>query len=354
MTARVISVWLLQFVFTNSVTHHFRQQGKYVLRDDCWCELDLYHPRWSPRELQLAEDRYLRACKAPAMFAQLPRWKEPFKQLQSLGRIIVSSRVHDMLRSVFFHAAFAENLSESRSPEGLLFSALHLLALALDVCAAYQNKMGVEVTVTGSLSQDLNTRSDGSSTPKDCHVEDIPQLLLGSVERVKVGREDGTMMEEQQSMLSILVTLFRKNSTADSLGTSDIGNYSVGGLIKTLLRRFADLNQSCMGELELLAPEVFQRTATAGATFWAGVSGDNNRKDDTLVSELDRTRAMARERQAAVMVRCCMPFVWSCRPFYLMLCIEMLLVSHAESIVDEILNIMDMIPHAFVICGYVI
>jgi hypothetical protein len=276
------------------MTHDFPQQGKYVLRDDCWCELDLYHPRWSPRELQLAEERYLRACKAPAVFAQLPRWKQPFKQLQSLGRIIISTRVHDMLRSVFFHAAYAENLSESRSPEGLLFSALHLLALALDVCAAYQNKMGAEGTPsTRSPSHDLNTRLDGSSAPNDNDFEDILPLLMCSVERVKVGREDGTMMEEHQSLLSILVILLRKNSTGDSMGTSDIGNYSVVGLIKTLLQR----------------PEIFQRIPTAGATFWAGGSGDNNRKDDTLVSELDRTRAMARERQAAVMVRYWMSLV---------------------------------------------
>ena len=289
------------------MTHGFPQQGKYFLRDDCWCELDLYHPRWSPRELQLAEDRYLRACKAPAVFAQLPRWRQPFKELQSLGRIIISSRVHDMLRSVFFHAAYAENLSESRSPEGLLFSALHLLALALDVCTSYQKKKEAEETVTGapSSSNDLNIRSDGCSTPNDSDVEDIPPLLLGSVERVKVQREDGTMMEEQQSMLSILIILLRKNNTGDSMGTSDIGNYSVGGLIKTLLRRFGELNQKCMGELELLDSEIFQCISPSGAACWAGGSGDINRKDDALVSELDRTRAMARERQAAVMVRCC-------------------------------------------------
>lgn len=282
------------------------QQGKYVLRDDCWCELDLYHLRWSPRELQLAEDRYLRACKAPAVFAQLPRWKQPFEQLQNLGRIIITSRVHDMLRSVFFHAAFAENPSESRSPEGLLFSALHLLALALDVCAAYKNKMATKDTISESSS------ADGSSTPECRDRENSLALLLGAVERVKVGRADGSMMEEPQSMLSILVLLLRKNSTRDNMATSDIGNYSVGGLIKNLLRRFAELNQSCMVELELLAPEIFQRISTAGATCWAGGSGDNCRKDDSLVSELDRSRSMARERQAAVMVSCYMSLIWSC------------------------------------------
>lgn len=293
----------------------FPQQGKYVLRDDCWCELDLYHPRWSPRELQLAEDRYLRACKSPAVFAQLPRWKQPFKQLQNLGRIIISSRVHDMLRSVFFHAAFAENLSESRSPEGLLFSALHLLALALDVCAAYQSKSATEDAISGApLADSSNDR------------ENFLPLLLGAVEMVNVGRADGSMMEEPQSMLSLLVLLLRKDSTRDNLETSDIGNYSVGGLIKNLLQRFAELNQSCMVALELLAPEIFLRVSTAGATFWPAVSGDSYRPDDSSAPQLDRTRSMARERQAAVMVSYHMALDWSCRLCYLMLRCE--LISH--------------------------
>lgn len=301
----------------------FPQQGKYVLRDDCWCELDLYHPRWIPRELQLAEDRYLRACKAPAVFAQLPRWKQPFKQLESLGQIIISSRVHDMLRSVFFHAAFAENLSESRSPEGLLFSALHLLALALDVCAAYQNKMATKDIISGAPSAD-------GSTPNGSDRENFLPLLLGAVERVKVGRADGSTMEEPQSMLSILILLLRKNSTTDNMATSDIGNYSVGGLIKNLLRRFGELNQSCMVQLELLAPELFQRIPAAGAAFWAGGSGENCRKDDSLVSALDRSRSMARERQAAVMVSCHMSLVWSCMLCYLMLLCEPILITHLD------------------------
>lgn len=275
--------------------HGLLLQGKYVLRDDCWCELDLYHPRWIPRELQLAEDRYLRACKASAVFAQLPRWKQPFEQLEKLGRIVLTSRVLDMLRSVFFHAAFAENPSESRSPEGLLFSALHLLALALDVSSAYQSK---------TAAKNAPSSANGSSTPTDQNYEMSSPLLVGAVERVKVGRADGSMMEEPQSMLSILVTLCRKNSTGDPMATSDIGNYSVGGLTKTLLRRFGELSHKCMVEIQSLAPEIFQLSPTPGATFWIGASGDNYLKDNTLVPELDRSRSMARERQAAAMVGC--------------------------------------------------
>ncbi|XP_024369767.1 E3 ubiquitin-protein ligase PRT6 isoform X2 [Physcomitrium patens] len=282
------------------------QQGKYVLRESCWCELDLYHPRWIPRELQLAEDRYLRACKTPAVIAQLPRWKQPFKQMQNLGRIIISRRVHDMLRSIFFHAAFAENLSKSRAPEGLLLSALHLLALALDVCVAY--KLAVGDTVCGAKSTicpslDLNVYSDGASTSTGDYAEDVPPLLLGSVEKVEVALEDGSTMEEDQSMLSLLVLLLRKNNTGDTMTTSAIGNYNIGGLIKSLLRRFGELNQNCMSEIELLAPEILERTSTTGATQQVDGSGGNSCEDDSSVSELTRTRALARERQAAAMAK---------------------------------------------------
>lgn len=205
-----------------------------------------------------------------------------------------------MLRSVFFHAAFAENPSKSRAPEGLLLSALHLLALALDVCSAY--KMSAEGATPGAsstISRPLGL--DMCSTDKNC--EDTPPLLLDSVKRVAVAREDGSMMEEQQSMLSTLVLVLRKNNTGDNMATSALGNFRVGGLIKNLLLRFGELNQNCLGEIELLAPEIFQRTPATGATHWADGSGDNKSKDVSSVSEFDITRAVVRKRQAAVMVR---------------------------------------------------
>lgn len=286
-------------------------QGKYVLRDECWRELDLYHPRWSPRELQSAEERYLRACKAPAVFLQLPRWKAPFVQLHTMGRFVISARVHDILRSVFFHAAYAENLSESRAPEGLLFIALHLLALALDVCALPQNKPGSGSSVAESQSPapssgfpsfDLNTPSYGIPSPTSSDVQDQPPLLVRAVERVLVGRADGTMMAEHQSTLSLLVLLLRKFSTGDGAGVAagEASHYSVGDLIKSLLLRFAELNKPCMYEIELLAPEILHRVSAEAAPS-AGASGEVE-KDHALLSEMERRRAMARQRQAAVMV----------------------------------------------------
>jgi hypothetical protein len=250
------------------------QQGKYVLREECWQELDLYHPRWSPRELQSAEERYLQACNAPAVFVQLPRWKQPFVQLQAMGQFVISKRVHDILRSVFFHATYAENLSNSRASEGMLFTALHLLALALDVCAAAaQNK-------------------------------ERPPLLVHAVERVFVRWADDTMMLERQSLLSLLVLLLRKFSTgnASRLTVGEAGRYNVADLIRSLLVRFTQLSRECMYEIESLAPDIIHRLSGSG-TSRASASGNTENKDEASVIDMEKRRVIARERQAAVMAK---------------------------------------------------
>uniref|UniRef100_A0A7I4DB25 E3 ubiquitin-protein ligase n=1 Tax=Physcomitrium patens TaxID=3218 RepID=A0A7I4DB25_PHYPA len=268
------------------------QQGKYVLREDCWRELDLYHPRWSPRELQLAEERYLRACRAPAVFLQLPHWSQPLAALRGLGQLITSPSVHDMLRCIFFHAVYTEDPSNSRAPEELLLHALHLLALALDVCKS-QIKVGGESKADIDFSlRDLNTSSSN-------HVENLPPLLLRSIERVAVGRADLSIMPEHQSMLSLLVLLLRKR---DRDGAGEAGSYGFGDLIKKLLRSFAELNRACMYEIESLDPEILHRVSVS-ATLKIGRAGEINFKDDISVSESDRRRAIARERQAAAMAK---------------------------------------------------
>ncbi|KAG0593011.1 hypothetical protein KC19_1G298000 [Ceratodon purpureus] len=263
------------------------QQGKYVLREECWRELDLYHPRWSPRELQSAEERYLRACRAPAVFLQLPRWSQPFAALQDLGRLITTSRIHDMLRSIFFHAVYAEDPSTME----LLLHALHLLALALDVCKS-QNE-------PGSPFLDLNSSLHGFNNSSSSNVEDRPPLLLRCVERVTVARVDATATTEPQSMLSLLVLLLRKRVND---GVDEPGAYGFGDLIKKLLRSFAELDRGCMDEIEVLAPEILHR-GSVGATLKGGRVGDINFKDDISVSESDRRKAIARERQAAAMAK---------------------------------------------------
>jgi hypothetical protein len=185
----------------------------------------------------------LRACRAPAVFLQLPRWSEPFAALQDLGRLITTSRIHDMLRSIFFHAAFTEDPPTME----LLLHALHLLSLALDVCKS-ANKSGggrrVDVHSSASPFLDLYSPLHGFNNSSSSNVEDHPPLLLRCVERVAVGRVDATTMPEPQSMLSLLVLLLRKRV---SDGVDEAGSYGFGDLIKKLLRSFAELDRAvCM------------------------------------------------------------------------------------------------------------
>lgn len=183
----------------------------------------------------------------------------------------------------------------------LLLHALHLLALALDVCKA-QDKSGggrrVDVHSSATPFLDLNPPLHGFNNSSGSNVEDHPSLLIHCVERVAVGRVDATMMPEPQSMLSLLVLLLRKRV---SDGVDEVGSYGFGDLIKKLLRSFAELDRGCMHEIELLAPEILHRVSADTIPKVGGV-GDINFKDDISVSESDRRRAIARERQAAVMV----------------------------------------------------
>ncbi|XP_024387527.1 E3 ubiquitin-protein ligase PRT6 isoform X2 [Physcomitrium patens] len=270
------------------------QQGKYALRDECWCELDLYHPRWSPRELQAAEERYLRACRSPAVFLQLPRWSPPFAALQGLGRLITSSRVHDMLRSIFFHAVYTDDPSNSRAPEELLLYALHLLALALDVCKSPNN-------IGGERREDLlgnNRPFSDIENSSSSSVKEHPPLLLRCGEKVAVGRANTLVAPESQSMLSLLVLLLRKPRND---GASEAGSYGFRDLIKKLLRSFAELDSICMYEIELLAPEVLHRVSVGITPKIDGTGGIDSK--DVSVSESDRRKSIARERQAAAMAK---------------------------------------------------
>ncbi len=280
-----------------------------MLREECWQELDLYHPLWSPHELQFAEERYLQACKAPAIFLQLPRWKQPFVQLQEMGQLVISGRIHDILRSVLFHATYSEDPSNSKAPQGLLFTALHLLALALDVCSAAQNKVEVsspvvETSEPGMSSIGLPSTGCRSSSPllrgQSWNVQENPPLLVHAIERVCVQSADGMIMPERQSLLSVLVLVLCKFSkgSASHLIAGEAGSYNVADLITRLLGKFAQLSRECMYEIESLAPEIICMPLSSGTS----TTGNSETKDQSSIMDMEKRQAIARERQAAVMV----------------------------------------------------
>jgi E3 ubiquitin-protein ligase UBR3 len=260
------------------------EQGKFSLRDECWKELDLYHPRWNANELQSAEDRYFRSCKASALIKQLPKWKKSLSPFQDLSRIATCGRVHDILRSILFHAVFSEKMSESRAPEGVLITALHLLALGLDTCSLFSYDKSFD-------SRHSDVQSDSVMEPS---AYEPPPLLSKATEKVQFGGIDSDGISNKQSLISLLVLLMKKYSPEALCVPRESHQCNVGVLIQGLLKTFADLHHGCMHEVESLAPQVLHRMLYAQDSLLEGQTSN--------VSEAERRKLLARERQAAIMV----------------------------------------------------
>lgn len=245
-------------------------QGKYSLRKAYWKELDLYHPRWNSRDLQIAEERYLRFCKASALTVQLPRWTKIFCPLNAISRIATCKVVLQIIRTVLFYAVFSDKSSASRSPDGVLLTALHLLSLALDIC------------------------SIDRSSANACEKEDSFPVLTYASEEIYVGVVSGANAWKRQSLLSLLVALMRKYRKENEHNAVEASQCDFSSLIENLLKKLVELNTGCMAELQRLAPDVVGSLLQhpRSSSIQSPVSG----------SDAER-KAKARERQAAILVR---------------------------------------------------
>ncbi|XP_074561564.1 E3 ubiquitin-protein ligase PRT6-like isoform X2 [Curcuma longa] len=221
------------------------KQGKYSLRHAYWKELDLYHPRWSYRDLQIAEERYFRFCKVSAHNAQLPQWTHIYSPFATISRIATSKTVLEIIRAVFFYAAFADVSPISRAPEGVLITALHLLALALDVLCS-QSNMSVN-----------NYDPDSVSFMEVLHnQEGLSSLLSHATDLLDVTLQCKSDVCKNQNMLSLLVLLMRKYKEEDDKDNSEMRHCNISLLIETLLKKFAELNNDCLIVIQNLAPEM--------------------------------------------------------------------------------------------------
>ncbi|KAK9676609.1 hypothetical protein RND81_11G088300 [Saponaria officinalis] len=238
-------------------------QGKYSLRLPYWKLLDLYHPFWNPRELQVAEERYSRFCGVSALSAQLPRWLNIYQPLIGIARIATCGTVLKLIRAVVFFAVYTDRSAESRAPDGVLVTALHLLSLALDIFCL-QKKSGL---------------SD--------HDGDFISTLAVATE--EIGLE---MVDEpyQHSLLSLLVLLMRmhKKESADNL--VETGNFNLSSLVEKLLKRFAGVDPNCLMKLQQLAPEIVSCQTT-------------ERHNLSSASDSEKRKMKARERQAAILAK---------------------------------------------------
>ncbi|XP_042476695.1 E3 ubiquitin-protein ligase PRT6-like [Macadamia integrifolia] len=251
------------------------KQGKYSLRKTYWKELDLYHPRWNSRDLQIAEERYLRFCKASALTNQLPRWTTLFYPLQGIARIATSKAVLQIVRAVLFYAVFTDKNSASRAPDGVILTALHLLSLALDICYL-QRQSG-----------------DNSSMSTSFPVEDLMAMLAFAHEEIDFGATAGMNARKHQSLLSLLVSLMRMHHKESLESFIEVGNCNLSSLIEGLLKKFAELDSGCMTELRRIAPEVVSHLVQSILDVDTRVLGS--------ASEAEERKAKARERQAAIL-----------------------------------------------------
>lgn len=242
-------------------------QGMYKLRLQYWKELDLYHPRWNSRELQVAEERYLRFCGASALNTQLPKWSKIFSPLSGVARVATCKMVVQIVRAVLFYAVYPDKATASRAPDVVLLTALHLLSLALDICF-WQRESGDRL----------------------CYVGDSIPILAFADEGVCTRSGD-------QSLLLLLVSLMRMHRKDKPDNLLEAGGFNISSLVDSLLKKFVELDSGCVSKLQKLAPEVVHNLSHSGPNGGIGLSGST--------SEGDKRKAKARERQAAILVRSC-------------------------------------------------
>lgn len=239
-------------------------QGMYSLRWAYWKELDLYHPRWNSRDLQVAEERYLRYCSASAGTTQLPRWTNIYPPLKGVARIASSKVVIKIIRAVFFYAIFMHK----RAPDGVLLTALHLLSLALDICIQ-QKEMDMSF-----------------------HIENSTSMFAFVGEEIQEGLNYGS---GGQSLLSLLVLLMRIHKRESSDNLLEAGSYNFSSLIESLLKRFAEIDAGCMTKLQQLAPEMAIHLSQSVPNIEKNTLGS--------ASDSEKRKAKALERQAAILAK---------------------------------------------------
>ncbi|CAA0829795.1 E3 ubiquitin-protein ligase PRT6 [Striga hermonthica] len=239
-------------------------QGMYKLRSSYWKELDLYHPRWNLRDQQAAEERYLRFCNVSALATQLPRWTKIYHPLKGIAKIAICKTLLQIVRAVLFYASFTDKFATSRAPDGVLCSALHLLALALDVCR---------------LSKE-------SGDPLGYVGDVIPILAFAS-------EDISTIKYGEQSLLSLLVLLMRMHEKEAARNISEAGSFDLSSLISSLIKSLVELEPGCTNKLQKLAPQLANQ-------FSFSVVSDNAKGMD-LTLDSEKRKQKSRERQAAIL-----------------------------------------------------
>lgn len=240
------------------------KMGVYELQPSYWKELDLYHLGWNYKDREIAVRRYSRICNVSAITTQLPRWTQVYYPLKGIAKIATCKTVLEIVRSVLFYAVFTDKLlmTPSRAPDDVLLTALHLLAIALDVCQVHKE------------SDDLGS----------CYVGDVIPLLAFASEKICTSKYgDHSML----SLLVLLLTIREEESGSNSMEAGINCSLSIC-LIRRVIKSLVEIEPEFMAELQKLAPELpdklLHSTTLVGSTI-------NHMTETEFASDVERSRA---------------------------------------------------------------
>ncbi|KAK4392246.1 E3 ubiquitin-protein ligase PRT6 [Sesamum angolense] len=195
---------------------------------------------------------------------RVAEYSHPSGMTQGIAKIATCKTLLQIVRAVLFYAVFNDKLTTSRAPDGVLLTALHLLALALDVCRLHKES-GDQLCYLGDV---------------------IPILAFAS-------KEICTTKYGDQSMLSLLVLLMRMHEKENAQNFVEAGNFNLAPLVSSLIKTFVELEPGCMTKLHKLAPEL--------ASQFSHSILNKTARDKGSASDNEKRKAKSRERQAAIM-----------------------------------------------------
>ncbi|MCL7033482.1 hypothetical protein MKW94_010257, partial [Papaver nudicaule] len=219
---------LLEFCLPTYLSSNFdveriiTEVADFSLRANYWKHLDIYHPRWNPRDAQKAEARYMDILEDTNLAILLrPKWEVIIEPLQSISEIATSRSLLEIIRAVIYYSSMKDKPSELRPPYKVILISLHLLLIGLEIS---------EMKIRNSEEK-----------------EDALRFLALASEEISVGPSAESDAVKKKTLLSLLISIMK---------VYEVEQCDLSGLIKCILEKFGSLSVCCTTELQKLAGEV--------------------------------------------------------------------------------------------------
>ncbi|CAI5479531.1 unnamed protein product [Closterium sp. Yama58-4] len=271
------------------------EQGRYLLKRDCYRELDLYCLRWAPRELQRAEERYAEAVKRSAVVEQTPRWRDPVRPLMGLREIATSAGVHDVVLSVVLHAwcwqrqaGTKHSTSAAAAAAGAAGSAGMGLGFGGDVSRGTEDEEGGSTAAGGRAGG--AGRGEGGEGRAELHV-----LVLRLLKRFS------QLSDECRRALEVLCPEeFDKGKGKAVVGGGGGGAGKAGVAVAERAGGAGGAGVEVGGGVGIGGSEA--EVGESGRGSGGGGGGGEEKGEGGVLSEADAKKAFARARQQALLV----------------------------------------------------